>query len=145
VVTLTTDRHERVAPGARLHDGRRWLVVTSSRPQGPGRFVVGFEGIEDRTAAEASAGRTLSAEPLVDAGDDDVLWVHELIGGVVVDAGGTERGTCTAVVDNPAADLLELDTGHLVPVTFVTGVDEAADGRRTIRVDAPEGLFDLLD
>jgi hypothetical protein len=43
------------------------------------------------------------------------------------------------VLDNPANDLLELDTGHLVPITFV--VEMGAD---TVSVDAPEGLFDLL-
>ena len=44
------------------------------------------------------------------------------------------------MIENPANDLLELDTGHLVPVTFVTG---SADG--VITVDTPDGLFDLLD
>jgi hypothetical protein len=43
------------------------------------------------------------------------------------------------VIDNPANDLLELDTGHLVPNIFVVRL---ADG--IIHVDTPEGLFDLL-
>jgi 16S rRNA processing protein RimM len=42
------------------------------------------------------------------------------------------------VVANPAADLLELDGGALVPVTFVVG---HAAGEITI--DPPEGLLDL--
>jgi 16S rRNA processing protein RimM len=137
VVTLTSDRHERVEPESRLHDGQQWLVVMTSRPQPQHRWVVHFAGLADRNAAEALAGRVLWAEPLA---DDDAMWVHDLIGGVVVDVDGIERGTCVAVIDNPAHDILELDTGHLVPIIFVTS---AADG--IIVVDPPEGLFDLLD
>jgi 16S rRNA processing protein RimM len=44
------------------------------------------------------------------------------------------------VLDNPAADLLELDSGALVPVTFVVS---AAEG--VVTIDPPEGLFDLAD
>ena len=47
-------------------------------------------------------------------------------------------GTCVAVVANPAADLIELDGGALVPVTFV--VDHAPG---VLTVDPPDGLFDL--
>jgi 16S rRNA processing protein RimM len=42
-----------------------------------------------------------------------------------------------AVVANPAADLLELESGALVPVVFVT--ERRAD---TIVIDPPLGLFD---
>ena len=135
-VALTTDRAERVEAGSRLFDGKAWLVVESSRPQPANRWVVQFEGVDDRNAAERLTGRTLSAEPI----DDGQLQVHELIGSRVVDAGGVERGVCVSVLDNPAHDILELDTGHLVPVTFVTSV---ADG--VVTVDVPDGLWDLLE
>jgi 16S rRNA processing protein RimM len=46
-----------------------------------------------------------------------------------------------AVQDNPAADLLVLDTGALVPVVFV--VDGPTDG--VVRVDTPHGLFELTE
>lgn len=137
VVTLTSDRHERVAPQSRLFDGRQWLVVQSSRPQPQHRWVVQFQGVADRNAAETMAGRVVWAEPLT---DDDALWVHELIGMSVVDAAGVARGTCIAVIDNPAHDILELDTGHLIPIIFVVSADD-----RVISVDTPDGLFDLLD
>lgn len=136
-VVLSTDRSERLAPGARVHDGTRWLTVVTSRAQAGGRFLVHFDGLDDRTVAEGMAGRLLSAEPI---DDPDALWIHQLIGARVVDAGGVDRGTCVSVIDNPANDLLELDTGHLVPVTFV---ERLADG--VIHVVAPDGLFDLLD
>jgi 16S rRNA processing protein RimM len=136
VVTLTSDRHERVAPQSRLFDGRQWLVVQSSRPQPQHRWVVQFNGLSDRNAAEAMAGRVLWAEPLT---DDDAMWVHELIGMPVVDSAGIRRGTCVAVIDNPAHDILELDTGHLIPIIFVVSADDV------ITVDTPDGLFELLD
>jgi 16S rRNA processing protein RimM len=135
-VTLITDRFERVAPGARLLAGSRWLTVAESRQQQQ-RWLIRFDGVDDRTAAEKLTGSTLLAEPLVDD-SADALWVHELIGSRVVDLHGVERGTCVAVIDNPAHDILELDTGALVPVSFVIS---CRGGVATI--DSPEGLFDL--
>lgn len=137
VVTLVTDRLERVQPGARVHDGGQWRTVASSRPLPQGKWMVQFDDVHDRTEAERLAGRVLWGEPLTDA---DAMWVHDLIGATVVDQTGVERGTCVSVIDNPAHDLLELDTGHLVPVTFVVSVVDDV-----ISVDVPDGLFDLLD
>ena len=138
-VSLITDRFERLAPGARLLAGSKWLTVVESRVQQQ-KWLVRFDGIDDRTAAEKLTNSTLLAEPLLDIGDadPDALWVHDLIGSSVVDRQGILRGTCVAVLDNPAHDILELDSGALVPVTFVV---RCADGTTTI--DPPEGLFDL--
>ena len=136
-VSLITDRVERIAPGARLLAGSQWLTVTESREQQRQRWLVRFEGVDDRTAAEKLTNSILVAEPLVDDGDD-ALWVHDLIGSRVVDRQGVDRGTCVAVIDNPAHDILELDTGALVPVTFVI---TCSGGVTTI--DPPQGLFDL--
>jgi 16S rRNA processing protein RimM len=136
-VLLITDRVERLALGAHLLAGSQWLTVVEAREQQKQRWLVRFEGITDRKAAESLTNSILFADPLVDDGDD-ALWVHALIGSRVVDQQGVDRGTCVAVIDNPAHDLLELDNGALVPVTFVVG---CTDGIATI--DPPEGLFDL--
>ena len=135
-VLLITDRVERLAPGARLLAGSQWLTVSESRPQQQ-RWLVHFAGVDDRTAAETLTNSTLLAEPIVDD-RADALWVHELIGSRVVDRQGVERGTCVAVLDNPAHDILELDNGALIPVNFVL---TCSDGVTT--VDPPEGLFEL--
>jgi 16S rRNA processing protein RimM len=135
-VSLLTDRVERLAPGARLLAGSQWLTVVESRLQQQ-RWLVRFEGVADRTAAERLTNSTLMAEPLTED-DDDALWVHDLIGSKVVDQHGVDRGTCVAVIDNPAHDMMELDSGALVPVTFVV---DCRDGIAT--VDTPDGLFDL--
>ena len=55
----------------------------------------------------------------------------------MVEVDGTPRGRCVALVANPAADLLELDDGALVPTNFVVSM---ADG--VIVVDVPDGLFE---
>jgi 16S rRNA processing protein RimM len=136
-VDLVTDRAERLAVGARLFAGQRWLVVANSKRQ-PQRWIVHFQGFDDRTAAEQLTGSLLFADPLPVVDDDDALWVHDLIGSRVVEIDGTERGHCTSVLANPAHDILELDSGWLVPVTFVV---EHRDGVTVI--DPPDGLFDL--
>ena len=43
-----------------------------------------------------------------------------------------------AVIANPAADLLELESGALVPVVFI--VERTAD---RIVIDPPAGLFEV--
>ena len=137
-VSLITDRIERLAPGARLLAGSHWLTVTASRHQvAQQRWLVHFEGVDDRMSAEKLTNTVLLAEPVADD-RDDALWVHDLIGSRVVDLDGVERGRCVAVLDNPAHDILELDSGALIPVTFVVGCHDGV-----VTVDPPEGLFDL--
>ena len=135
-VELITHRTERLTPGSRLWDGKQWLTVTASTLSND-RWRVHFEGYDDRNAAETLTRRELSAEPV---DDPDALWVHDLIGAQVVEVDGTQRGRCVAVVANPASDLLELESGALVPVTFVTSLVAGV-----ITVDPPEGLFELFD
>jgi 16S rRNA processing protein RimM len=136
LVVLTTERTSRLDPASVLQTDRGPLTVrSSSRHQD--RWIVHFEGLDDRDDAERWRGVTLRAEPL-DDDEVDVLWVHELVGATVVLADGQPVGTVTEVESNPASDLLVLDTGALVPVVFVT---DHARGRLTI--DPPDGLLDL--
>lgn len=135
VVALGTDRTERLEPGSVLHADRGDLVVVSARPH-QHRWIVQFEGVHSREAADALHGQVLRAEPL---DDPDALFVHELIGAAVVDADGAAIGTVESVEQNPASNLLVLDGGALIPVRFV--VERHDDG--TLVVDMPPGLLDL--
>jgi 16S rRNA processing protein RimM len=126
VVHLITDRIERVEVGSVLHTERGELRVSASRPH-QDRWIVTFDGITTREAAEAARGLVLSAPPLH---DPDALWVHELIGCTVVTPDGVERGVIESVLDNPASDLLVLDTGAMVPVVFVAGPPRGPGGPR---------------
>lgn len=137
-INLTTDRTERAAVGSRLLVGKQWLTIQTSAASN-GRWRVHFEGVDLRDSAGALTGKSMFAEPI---DDPDVIWIHKLRGARVVDVAGTDRGTCVAVIDNPAADILELDNGALVPATFITSFD--AD-QALITVDPPDGLFELYE
>lgn len=137
VVYLSSDREERVAPGSVLDAGDRTLTVVSSRRH-QDRWIVVFAGISTRESAEAARGTVLSAAPIH---DPEGLWLHDLIGCTVVTPDGVARGMIESLMDNPANDLLVLDTGALVPVVFIVGTP--SDGILT--VDTPDGLFTLGD
>jgi len=134
VVMFSSNRPERVEAGATLFSDLGELRVHAARPFG-NRFLVTFEGVDTLEAAERLRGAVLRARPLVDG---DALWVHELVGSEVVRVGdGVPVGTVASVIANPASDILELDTGALVPLRFVVGRSE---GR--VEVDVPAGLLD---
>ncbi len=135
LVALTTERTERLDPGSVLETDRGPLtVVSASRHQD--RWIVRFDGFTDRAQVETWRGVVLRAEPVED--DEDVLWVHELVGQTVLLPDGTAVGVVTEVESNPAADLLVLDSGALVPVVFITAADDDQ-----LTIDPPEGLLDL--
>lgn len=134
VVTLVSDRVERLDPGSVLWAGDRRVVVKSSRPH-QAKFLVLFEGVTNRNLADELRGTVLTAPPMEDA---DVIWVHELFGLQVVDVAGTALGTVEAVEENPASDILVLaDDAGLVPLTFYVAHDE-----ETVVVDPPVGLLE---
>ncbi len=133
VVELVTDRVDRVGPGSRLQTDGRPLTVVASRPH-QSRYLVTFEGVDDRAGAEALIGTVLRAHAI---DDPEAVWVHELIGSVVRETDGTERGKVVSVQANPAHDQLVLDSGALVPSVFVV----SCAGGVTV-IDPPDGLFD---
>lgn len=138
VVTLLSDRTERLDGGAVLfRDDGFQLTVKKSRPH-QHRFIVEFAEIRGREAADAARGTMLFGDPIE---DPDTLWVHELIGAPVVDVEGNSLGTTVSVLENPASDLLVLEDDSLIPLTFF--VERLEDG--TLIVDPPEGLFDPVD
>jgi 16S rRNA processing protein RimM len=154
VVALVTNRTERLAPGTELlcyaagappapgaanasgppsQSGARKLEVLSSRPF-QGRYLVEFEGVLTREAADELRGALLAAVAIE---DPEALFVHELVGSTLVEVDGTEHGTVVAVQANPASDLLVMEDGSLVPLRFVVARE---DDR--IVVDVPAGLFE---
>ncbi|WP_420436254.1 ribosome maturation factor RimM [Candidatus Poriferisocius sp.] len=133
VVTLWTNRAERLEIGSVLCTDLGEFTVAAARPFQQ-RWIVQFDEIMDRHSAESLRGQALRAQPIV---DPDELWVHELIGMMVCETNGTERGRVEAVQANPASDLLVLESGALVPLTFLQ--EETGD---QLIVDVPEGLFD---
>jgi 16S rRNA processing protein RimM len=139
IVELWSNRGERIAPGARLVGPGGTLEIARSSSTGSvagrPRWLVSFKGVESREAAEDLRGSLLRAVPIEEPG---ALWVHELIGSQVYDQDGSVIGAVAFVEANPASDLLILDSGQLIPLTFVTA---QAAGRLTVNL--PPGLLDL--
>ena len=141
VIAPISNRPERFAVGSKLFDGHdREYQIAASRPQSS-QFVVKLEGVTTREIAEALRGTLLFGDPFGELPDGE-LWVHELIGSACVTPDGTARGLISTVLENPAHDILLLDTGALVPMVFV--VDHDRD-TRVVTVDPPSGLFELFE
>jgi 16S rRNA processing protein RimM len=139
VVAPVSNRAERFAAGAVWTIGDVEYRVDAARRQ-TDRYVVKLAGVDDRDAAEALRGSTAYAPPLGELPEGE-MWVHELVGCTCVDRAGVRLGVVESVEDNPAHDLLVLDSGVLIPMVFVTAHDA---GARTVTVDPPEGLLDLF-
>jgi 16S rRNA processing protein RimM len=137
IVDALSNRPGRFAPGSVLFAGSTELVITRAHRHGHGqRWIVAFSGVGTRREAEELRGQVLRAEPQPTRRGE--LWVHELVGATVFDAAGARLGEVTSVEANPASDLLVLDSGALIPLTFV--LESAAD---RIVVDPPAGLLEL--
>jgi 16S rRNA processing protein RimM len=134
LVDLWTDRTERLDVGTELFTDRGPMVVRAAAPH-QSNFIVRFDGVGTREEAERLRGVVLSAERL---DDESVIWIDQLYGAEVFDVAGVRRGVVVGVEANPASDLLVLDSGALVPLTFVTGVE----ANTRVDVDVPEGLFE---
>jgi 16S rRNA processing protein RimM len=137
IVDLVTNRpDERLTPGSVLSSDAGDLEILRSSPH-QHRWIVAFDGVADRNQAEELRGTILRAEAM--EGEDDTLWVHELVGARVYDLDGAFYGEVQEVEANPASDLLVLPQG-LVPLVFVVERDE---GRLVI--DPPAGLIDPVE
>lgn len=138
LVDFWTDRvSERIAPGTELITERGVLIVKAGAKHQQ-RYIVSFEGTTTREQAEALRGLVLSAPGLE---DDDAIWIDELFNAEVFDQDGILRGKVKEVEENPASDILILDTGFLVPLTFVVEVE----ANTRIDIEAPKGLFEDED
>jgi 16S rRNA processing protein RimM len=126
-------------------DGARSFAVTITRPI-QGAFAARLSGVADREAAEALRGTRLYApRDRLPPTEEDEFYHADLIGLVVLDAGGAALGVVRAIHDHGAGDLLEIDRpgrdSILLPFTraAVPTVD-LASGR--LIADPPDGLMD---
>lgn len=110
------------------------------------RWLLAFEGVTDRDAAERLRDRELYADAgSPELGDDPGEWFDwQLVGLPCRLADGTPVGTVTGVEHPPAHDLLvvALPGGGVARVPFVAqiAVSVGPDG---IVLDPPAGLLDL--
>jgi 16S rRNA processing protein RimM len=136
VLEAISNRDERFQPGSVLYiKAEARPIITSRRHQN--RWLVRFEGVEDRNAAESLRGIVVMGDPLGELPENEV-WVHELVNASVSDRSGNDLGTIVAVEANPAHDILVTEEGVLIPIVFVV---ERGEGR--VVVDLPDGLLQL--
>ncbi|MFZ0158809.1 MAG: ribosome maturation factor RimM [Kineosporiaceae bacterium] len=147
-VQVHTDAPDvRFAPGTSLHTPTGVLTVRSVRDHN-GTLLLGFEQIEDRSAAEALRGTLLEADvdpALEHEREDDAWYDHELIGLRAIDVTGAELGRVIAVEHLPAQDLLEIarPDGATRLVPFVAAIVPTVDVEAGhVVLDAPPGLLD---
>ncbi|MFJ4833189.1 ribosome maturation factor RimM [Streptomyces sp. NPDC088747] len=149
-VEVRTDEPElRLGPGA--------VLLTDPATTGPltvetgrvhsGRLLLRFEGVRDRTAAEALRNTLLIAEidPDDRPEDPDEYYDHQLMDLDVVMVDGTEVGRITEISHLPSQDLFVVErpdgTEVLIPFVeeIVTEID--LDEQRAV-IDPPPGLID---
>jgi 16S rRNA processing protein RimM len=143
-VTPISDDPRRFEPGAVLVGVRGELLTVERSRSHHGRFLIKFEGVDDRTAAEMKRGPLYVQRDDVRVLKQGEWWEHELIGMRVEDPQGQELGRITGVLSRVAQDLLVIETPageRLVPLVeaIVSEIDREA-GRAV--VDAPPGLLD---
>ncbi|MEW2295946.1 ribosome maturation factor RimM [Streptomyces sp. NPDC006743] len=149
-VEVRTDEPElRLAPGA--------VLATDPASAGPltietgrvhsGRLLLRFEGVADRTAAEALRNTLLIADVDPDElpEEEDEYYDHQLIDLDVVTEDGTEVGRITEISHLPSQDLfiVERADGSEVMIPFVEEIVTEIDLEEQRAVIAPPpGLID---
>ena len=142
-------------PQLRFADGAVLLTDTESLRIESVRFhqgtpLIAFEGVLDRTGAEALRNTLLfiDTDNDVPSDDPDEFWDHELIGLAVVDESNNNIGSIADVLHLPGQDVLVVTkvNGAEALVPFVRDIVPAINREaRTVVVRDPGGLFDDAD
>ncbi|KOG66680.1 16S rRNA processing protein RimM [Streptomyces griseoflavus] len=149
-VEVRTDEPElRLAPGAVLATDPPTagpLTIETGRVHS-GRLLLRFEGVRDRTGAEALRNTLLIAEvdPEEVPEDPEEFYDHQLIDLDVVTTDGTPVGRITEISHLPYQDLLIVrrpDGGEIM-IPFVSEIVPEIDlAEQKAVVDPPVGLLD---
>jgi 16S rRNA processing protein RimM len=141
-VEVRSDNPDRFVDGASVytHDGRS-LTMERAHEHGA-RMLVKFEGVDDRSAAEALRGQELVVpESWLPALDEGEYWPFQLEGCMVETESGRSLGSITEVIANPANDLWVAtdDVGKetLVPAIRDVIVEVDIAGKRVLVRDVP--------
>jgi len=135
-VEVLTDWPDRLAAGSRVWlDGEQDAREIESAEWGGRHPVIQLEGIADREAAAALAGRFLEAMPR--ALPADTYYWHQLVGLRVRDAAGKELGTLTEVFRAGGAEVyrIEGEEGEVLVPALRSVVREIDLGAGTMAVD----------
>jgi len=128
---LFSDSVESLSRHKKLHVGGAETRLLAVRDSGK-TAVARFEGVDDRSAAEALRGMLVeidrSALPPLEEGE---YYHADLIGLPAVDGQGSAVGVVTAVENYGAGDLLEIEVadGKRSLIPFKPGTADLEDGR----------------
>ncbi|MFF8322585.1 ribosome maturation factor RimM [Streptomyces bobili] len=149
-VEVRTDEPElRLAPGAVLATdpaAKGPLTIETGRVHS-GRLLLRFEGVTDRTGAEALRNILLIADvdPEELPEEEDEYYDHQLMDLDVVTKDGVEVGRITEISHLPSQDLfiVERPDGSEVMIPFVEAIVTEIDleEQRAV-IDPPPGLID---
>ncbi|MGP4045307.1 ribosome maturation factor RimM [Streptomyces sp. 2A115] len=149
-VEVRTDEPElRLAPGAVLDTDPASagpLTIETGRVHS-GRLLLRFEGVRDRTAAEALRNTLLIAEvdPEETPEDPDEYYDHQLMDLDVVMKDGAEVGRITEISHLPSQDLFVVERADgsevLIPFVEEIVVEIDLEEQRAV-IDPPPGLID---
>lgn len=130
--------YQRFLSGSKLFlESGQELVIENIREKND-HYIVRFADMYSRNSVENLVNLVVYGQPLSgDVLDDGEFFVHDCIDKQIVDLDGKTHGVIVRVNPNNASDLLETDTGDLIPFRFITKIDEH------VHVDVPDGLFDL--
>jgi 16S rRNA processing protein RimM len=106
-----SERAETFAAGAALYAAGEPAKVVSSKRGAGGRPVIRLDRRVER-GAELAVPR----ESLPPLADEDEFYVFELVGLTVEEEGGRLLGRVQDVLEYPANDVLELDSGASLPL-----------------------------
>ena len=142
----------RTPRGEAAHGPQRPTSLTVQRTRWhQSRLLVTFDGVADRTAAEALRGLSLvvSVDPDETPEDPEEFYDHQLVGLAVSTTDGRAVGEVAEVLHATGQDLLAIRTPHggeaLVPfVTALVPVVDVAGGRLEVE-DRPGLLSPLPD
>jgi len=142
----------RTPRGDEPHGAQRPAALTVRRTRWhQSRLLVTFEGVGDRTAAEALRGLSLAVrvDPAETPDDPEEFYDHQLVGLAVSTTDGDPVGEVADVVHGTGQDLLAVRTpdGREVLVPFVTALVPVVDlaGGRVEVADRPGLLSPLPD
>jgi 16S rRNA processing protein RimM len=128
---LFSDSTDSLSAHAKLYVGGAELRLLSIRDSGK-TAVARFEGIDDRSAAEALRGSLVEVDrstlPPLEQGE---YYHADLIGLTAIDAQGSAVGTVVAVENYGAGDLLEIEGGNgkRSLIAFKAGIADLVNGQ----------------
>lgn len=168
VFAYTDEPERRFSSGSTLvsDDSNRQFIVTNSR-RFKNRWILSFDGIDNRTAAEALNGIELyTYADVMDGADDDAWYLDDLVdlevrmaeNNVLGRPANETVGTVLSVIDSPAQQLLEIkiisagmNNANHKEGTTTTGlipfveelVPDVCPEQGYITIDPPKGLLEL--